>query len=104
MSGTALHYAARHRDPAVLKLLIQENPRVLLATDHFGCNPRDYVHDFFYQCLVECPSAIVSLLNDATDCLAARDFAALAELVDGDEQELRYRAKEPPSWMEKSWR
>jgi len=87
---TALHYASEcHSDPAVLELLIREHPLALSATDGFGRTPLQWA-TFNNR-----PAAITSLLTDATNALAARDYAALAAGVHSDERTVRCNAPPP---------
>ena len=81
---TGLHAAAwGHRHPAVVELLIREHPLALCATNNYGFTSE--------QCAIatHSPAAITSLLTGATNALAARDYAALATRVHGDEFALR---------------
>ena len=78
---TALHRATSHNDPAVVELLIREHPLALSATCRFGRTPLQYSKVRL--------AAITSLLTDATDALAAGDYAALAARVHGSSFALR---------------
>ena len=74
---TTLHCATnRHSDPAVLELLIREHPLALCAANCDGKTPHR-------------PAPFTSLLIDATNALAASDYAALAARVHGDKFALR---------------
>jgi len=83
MGGRA---ACNHSDPAVavVELLIREHPLALSATDSSGRNPLQIVATVCNR-----PAAITSLLTDATNALAASDYAALAASVHGSAFALR---------------
>ena len=81
--ATALHFAACHRDSAVVELLIREHPLALSATDSRGRTSQQYAT------LNNSPAAITSLLTDTTNALAARDYTTLAALVHGSAFALR---------------
>jgi len=89
---TALHCAAaEHSDPAVLELLIREHPLAMCATASNGRTPLQNAINY------DRSAAITSLLTDATNALAASDYATLATLVHGDERSLRCLALSPDS-------
>jgi len=78
---TALHYAAcHHSNLAVVELLIREYPLALSATTNIGGTPRQLATVYNRS------AAFTSLLADATNALAARDYAALAASVHSDER------------------
>jgi len=76
---TALHFAAcRHSDPAVLELLIREHPLALQTIGSINLTP------------LQCTTYHPSLLTDATNAFAARNFDTLAALVHGEASTLRF--------------
>jgi len=85
---TALHHAASlDSDPAVFDLLIREHPLALSATDGgHGDIPLQFATN-------NDNPAIISLLTEATNDLAARDYAALAALVHSSTFALRWLAE-----------
>jgi len=87
---TPLHFAASsHSDPAVVELMIREHPLALCATSSGGDTPLQLAT------IYNRPTAIISLLTEATNALAASDYAALAARVHGDERALRCLALTP---------
>ena len=86
---TALHFAAQHHsDPAVVEFLISEHPLAQSATKSRSRTPLQlaaFVHR-------RNPNSIISLLTDATNALAASDYAALATRVHGSAFALSYLA------------
>ena len=82
--NTTLRYAAGwHSDPAVVELLIREHPLALCETDDSGNTPQQVATNWNRS------AAITSLLTDATNALAASDYAALAARVHCDERTIR---------------
>ena len=82
---TALHQAAySHSDPALFELLIREHPLALKTTSSSSSIPLQLA------VLYNRPTAITtSLLTDATNALAAGDYASLAARVHGVKFALR---------------
>jgi len=82
---TALHWAAMyHSDSAVLELLIHSHPLAMSTNDNNGRTPLNWV------VINSRPATIVSLLCDATNALADRDYAAFAARVHGDVRTIRF--------------
>ena len=77
--NTTLNRATLHNDPAVVELLIREHPLTLSTISFWGCLEYSDVR----------LAAITSLLTDATNALAAGDYAALAARVHGSSFALR---------------
>ena len=82
--NAALHCAARrHSDPAVAELLIRELPLALCATTDYDRTPLQIAT------LYNRSAPFTSRLTDATNSLAASDYAALAARVHGSAFALR---------------
>ena len=74
---TALHYAAmaHSSDPSALSLLILSPPLALQTTDENSDSPLQYA-TFWNR-----PAAIITLLTDTTNALAASDYERVIGLV-----------------------